>query len=246
MRVQILQRLPKPDDCHFGGGAYAIGGMKTEILAVLLGKVRPFRDDHEPSAIGKLPVADAIAVGAMGLAGDEQADRTVHGGIDKAIHHYPADHYDWWRGYLGDAPLLDAPGAFGENISTAGLDEENVFLGDRFRLGTALVEVTQARQPCWKLDHRFQTKGVMAQVVKTRRTGWYYRVLEPGHVRAGDTLDLVERPWPEWPLSSLFALLIGGEAKDRLADLRALRDVPVLAETWKVRRTKLAEQFGAD
>jgi len=220
--------------------------MKADILAVLLGKVHPFRGDDEPSAIGKLPVAHPVAVGAMGLAGDEQADRTVHGGIDKAIHHYPADHYDWWRGHLVDAPLLDAPGAFGENISTTGLDEQNVFLGDRFRLGTALVEVTQARQPCWKLDHRFGTKGVMAQVVKTRRTGWYYRVLEPGEVRAGDTLGLVERPYPEWPLASLFGLLIGGEAKDRPADLRALRDVPVLAETWKIRRAKLAEQFGAD
>ena len=220
--------------------------MKADILAVLLGKVRPFRGDDEPSAIGKLPVADVVAVGAMGLAGDEQADRTVHGGIDKAIHHYPADHYDWWRQYLGDAPLLDAPGACGENISTAGLHEENIFLGDRFRLGSALVEVTQARQPCWKLDHRFQAKGVMAQVVKTRRTGWYYRVLEPGEVRAGDLLELVDRPYPDWPLASLFGLLIGGEAKSRLADLRALRDVPVLAETWKVRRAKLAEQFGAD
>lgn len=220
--------------------------MKAEILAVLLGKVRPFRGDDEPSAIGKLPVAHPVAVDPMGLAGDEQADRTVHGGIDKAIHHYPADHYPWWREYLGDVPLLDAPGAFGENISTAGLDEQNVFLGDRFRLGTALVEVTQARQPCWKLDHRFETKGVMAQVVKTRRTGWYYRVLEPGQVQAGDALELVERPWPDWPLASLFALLIGGEAKDRPADLRALRDVPVLAETWKIRRAKLAGQFGAD
>jgi len=220
--------------------------MQTDIRAVLLGKVRPFRGDDELSAIGKLPVTDAVAVGAMGLAGDEQADRTVHGGIDKAIHHYPADHYGWWRDYLGDVALLGAPGAFGENISTAGLDEHSVFLGDRFRLGTALVEVTQARQPCWKLDHRFGTKGVMSQVVKTRRTGWYYRVLEPGHVRVGDALDLVERPYPDWPLASLFALLIGGEAKDRPADLRALRDVPVLAETWQVRRAKLAEQFGVD
>ena len=219
--------------------------MKTPILAVLTGKARPFRGD-EPSAIGKLPVADAVAVDAMGLFGDEQADRSVHGGIDKAIHHYPADHYDWWRGQLGDVPLLDTAGAFGENISTAGLDENSVFLGDRFRLGSALVEVTQARQPCWKLDHRFGAKGVMAGVVKTRRSGWYYRVLEPGTVRAGDDLELVERPWPEWPLASLFGLLIGGEAKDRVADLRALRDVPALAETWKVRRAKLAEQFGAD
>ncbi|HWV60178.1 MAG TPA: MOSC domain-containing protein [Sphingopyxis sp.] len=219
--------------------------MKTEILAVLTGKARPFRGD-EPSAIGKLPVADAVAVDAMGLAGDEQADRSVHGGIDKAIHHYPADHYDWWRGQLGAVPLLDAAGAFGENISTIGLDENSVFLGDRFRLGTALVEVTQARQPCWKLDHRFEAKGVMASVVKSRRSGWYYRVLEPGTVRAGDALELVERPYPDWPLASLFALLIGGEAKSRLADLTALRDVPALADTWKARRAKLAEQFGAD
>ncbi len=220
--------------------------MQTEVLTVLLGRIRPFRGDDEPSAIGKLPVANAVTIGAMGLAGDEQADRTVHGGIDKAIHHYPADHYGWWRGHLGDAPLLDAPGAFGENISTTGLNENNVFLGDRFRLGTALVEVTQARQPCWKLDHRFQTKGVMAQVVKSRRSGWYYRVLEAGQVRAGDTLDLIDRSYPDWPLASLFALLIGGEAKDRLADLRALRDVPVLADSWKVRRAKLAEHYGAD
>lgn len=219
--------------------------MKTEILAVLTGKAIPFRGD-EPSAIAKLPVADAVAVGRLGLAGDEQADRSVHGGIDKAIHHYPADHYDWWRGQLGAVPLLGAAGAFGENISTTGLDETSVFLGDRFRLGSALVEVTQARQPCWKLDHRFGAKGVMAAVVQTRRSGWYYRVLEPGTVRAGDDLELVERPWPDWPLASLFGLLIGGEAKDRPADLRALRDVPVLAETWKVRRAKLAAQFGAD
>src|SRR3546814_6874154 len=93
----------------------------------------------------------------MGLAGDEQADRTVHGGIDKAIHHYPADHYDWWRGYLGDVPLLDAPGAFGENISTLGLDEENVLLGDCFRLGTALVEVTQARSA----EHTSELQSLM-------------------------------------------------------------------------------------
>ncbi|WP_432769626.1 MAG: MOSC domain-containing protein [Sphingopyxis sp.] len=219
--------------------------MKTPILAVLTGHARPFRGD-EPSAIGKLPVADAVAVGAMGLAGDEQADRTVHGGIDKAIHHYPADHYDWWRAQMGDVPLLAAAGAFGENISTLGLDERTVCLGDRFRLGTALVEVSQARQPCWKLDHRFAAKGVMAKVVTSRRTGWYYRVLEPGAVRAGDALDLVDRPWSDWPLASLFGLLIGGEAKDRPADLRVLRDVPVLAESWKLRRAKLAEQYGAD
>lgn len=219
--------------------------METEILAVLTGKARPFRG-AEPSAIAKLPVAEAVAVDAMGLAGDEQADRTVHGGVDKAIHHYPADHYDWWRRQLDDAPLLDAAGAFGENISTLGLDEQTVCLGDRFRLGSALIEVSQARQPCWKLDHRFGVKGVMAKVVASRRTGWYYRVLEPGTVQAGDMLILEDRPFTDWPLASLFALLVGGEAKARLADLAALRNVPALAETWKVRRAKLAAQFGVE
>lgn len=219
--------------------------METEILAVLTGKVRPFRGD-ETSAIAKRPVAEAVAVDAMGLAGDEQADRTVHGGVDKAIHHYPADHYDWWRGQLDDAPLLDAPGAFGENISTLGLDEQTVCLGDRFRLGTALIEVSQARQPCWKLDHRFGVKGVMAKVVTSRRTGWYYRVLEAGTVQAGDRLILEDRPFADWPLASLFALLVGGEAKARPADLTALRDIPALAETWKARRAKLAAQLGVD
>ena len=219
--------------------------MEVPIQAILTGKARPFRGD-ETSAIAKRPVAEAVAVDAMGLAGDEQADRTVHGGIDKAIHHYPADHYDWWRGQLGDAPLLDAPGAFGENISTLGLDEHTVCLGDRFRLGTALIEVSQARQPCWKLDHRFGVKGVMAKVVASRRTGWYYRVLEPGMVQAGDTLALVDRPYPDWPLASLFGLLVGGEARARTADLTALRNIPALAETWKVRRAKLAAQLGVD
>src|SRR3546814_12930208 len=86
----------------------------------------------------------------------------------------------------------------------------------------------------------------MAQVVKTRRTGWYYRVLEPGAVRAGDALDLVERPYPDWPLASLFGLLIGGEAKSRPADLSALRDVPGLAAPWNGRTAQLPEQFGSD
>lgn len=219
--------------------------MSYAIAALMTGKAAAFRGD-EPSAIAKDRVDGSRRVGFLGIAGDEQADLSVHGGIDKAIHHYPADHYDRWRSHLGDHSLLDAPGAFGENISTIGLDESNVCLGDRFRLGTALVEVSQARQPCWKLDHRFAANGVMATVVKTRRTGWYYRVLETGEVRAGDSLALVERPYPDWPLDTLFGLLIGGEAKDRPADLRALRDVPVLAETWKVRRAKLAEQYGVD
>jgi MOSC domain-containing protein YiiM len=131
----------------------------------------------------------------------------VHGGPDKAIHHYAFDHYAAWRGELGPLPLLQAPGAFGENLSTRGLDETGVCLGDRFRLGSALLEVSQGRQPCWKLNDRFGVPDMALRVQDSGRSGWYYRVLRPGHATAGDALALVERPHPDWPLQRLAMLL---------------------------------------
>lgn len=163
-----------------------------------------------------------VTIGPLGLSGDEQGDRRVHGGPDKALHHYDSGHYPGWRAELGDLPLLHSPGAFGENISTRGLDEANVCLGDRFRLGNALVEVSQGRQPCWKLNDRFGVPDMARRVQSTGRTGWYYRVLEPGTARTGDSLVLCERPWPDWPLRRLALLLY-----DRRLDRRALE--PALA-----------------
>ena len=160
-------------------------GRTHEILAVLSGKALPFRAD-EASAIAKAAREGSVAVGLLGLEGDEQADAVHHGGIDKALHHYPADHYAFWRGEIGDHPLLAAPGGFGENIAAHGLLESDVCIGDRFRLGTALVEISHGRTPCWKIGHRFALPKLTAQVVETRRSGWYYRVLEPGTVAAGD------------------------------------------------------------
>ena len=144
--------------------------MSYAIDAVLTGKARAFRGD-EASAIAKTPVDGALRVGLLGIDGDEQADLTVHGGVDKAIHHYPRDHYGRWAGELGDHALLEAPGAFGENISTEGLIESEACIGDRYRLGSALVEISQGRQPCWKLGHRFGIATVPATVVTTRRSG---------------------------------------------------------------------------
>lgn len=212
--------------------------MSYRVDAVLTGKARSFRGE-EPSAIAKNPVAGALRVGPLGIDGDEQADLTVHGGVDKAIHHYPRDHYDWWAGELGDHALLGAPGAFGENISTAGLIESEACIGDRYRLGSALVEISQGRQPCWKLGHRFGVASVPATVVTTRRSGWYYRVVEDGLVAAGDTLDLVERPSPEWTVERTFHLLIGGAGKREPAALRDLAAMEALATSWRARATKL-------
>lgn len=209
------------------------------ILSVNCGSVTRFRAADEHSAIAKRAVEGPVKVGWLGLEGDRQADLSVHGGPEKAIHHYPHDHYAYWREVLGGHPLLDDEGAFGENISTRGLREDEVCIGDRFRMGSALVEVAQGRQPCWKLDHRFDGAKVMAGVVATRRSGWYYRVLEEGEVAAGDALELVARPYPAWSVARVFGLLIAGDHKKDRAGLEALGEVTPLAEAWAKRRAKL-------
>lgn len=209
------------------------------VLSLQCGKVRAFRGPDQPSAIGKLPVEGPVQVWRLGFAGDEQADLAVHGGPDKAIHHYPHDHYAYWREAIGDHPLLASFGAFGENIATAGLTEDAVCIGDRWRLGSALVEVSQGRQPCWKLDHRFDGAPVNALVVKSRRPGWYYRVIEEGTVAAGDMMELVARPHAAWTVRRVFGLLVAGDHKRDRAGLEALREVTVLAAPWAYRREQL-------
>jgi MOSC domain-containing protein YiiM len=212
--------------------------MTSRILSINCGKAMPFRDDAS-SAIGKLPIAGRARVGPLGLSGDEQADLAVHGGVDKAVHHYPHDHYAWWGEALGNSALLGSPGAFGENVTSEGLTEDEVCIGDRWRLGSALVEVSQGRQPCWKLDHRFGGVTVMARMVKSRRCGWYYRVIEAGEVGAGDRLELVERPFGNWSVARVFGLLIAGDHKRDRESLEALGEVTVLAQSWITRRAAL-------
>jgi MOSC domain-containing protein YiiM len=175
--------------------------------ALLAGHAVPYTRAGSRSAIHKRPLRGRVAIGESGIDGDEQGDTRVHGGADKAIHHYAFDHYAAWREELGPLPLLRAAGAFGENISARGFDETSVCLGDRFRLGTALLEVSQGRQPCWKLNDRFGIPDMALRVQDSGRSGWYYRVLQTGHATAGDALALVERAHPDWPLQRLAMLL---------------------------------------
>lgn len=179
----------------------------ARVEAVLTGTAVAYTRPGSRSAIAKQPRQGPVAIGPEGLQGDEQGDRRVHGGPDKAIHHYARDHYAAWAAEIGAHPLLQAAGAFGENISTDGVTESGICLGDRLRLGTAVVEVAQGRQPCWKLSDRFGVPDMARRVQDSGRSGWYYRVLEPGQVQAGDDLLLLERPYPEWPLPRLAALL---------------------------------------
>lgn len=147
------------------------------------------------------------------------------------MHHYPLDHYQAWRVDLGDLPVLGAPGAFGENISGAGLTEETVAVGDIFQLGGALVQVSQGRQPCWKLNHRFGIPDMARRVQDSGRTGWYYRVLQQGMVAPGDDLVLIDRLAPAWTLCRLWRTMY----VDRLnrAELASIAGLDVLAEGWR-------------
>ena len=213
--------------------------MNHQVEALLTGRARRFGDRGEASAIAKEAVAGTRRVGFLGIDGDEQADLSVHGGPDKALHHYPRDHYPFWTETLGGHALLAAPGAFGENISTRGLIEDDACIGDLYRLGSALIEISQGRQPCWKLGHRFGDANGPATVVRTGKSGWYYRVIEEGDVAAGDSLRLVERPLPQWTVARVFALLIGGAGKRDSAAVRDLAALEALAGNWRKRAEKL-------
>ena len=196
------------------------------IEAVCTGTVRPFHG-AELSAFAKRPREGAVQIHAEGLAPDEQADRRVHGGPEQALHLYPLDHHDWWRGAIGDHPLLDEPGGFGSNLAVRGLTEEHVHIGDRFACGTALIEVSRPRAPCWKIEHRFGHKGMVAQIIENARCGWYFRVIETGEVTAGDMLERIAIGAGEWSVEAVFRALVAGKASP--ADYAALADLPALS-----------------
>ena len=217
----------------------AVGMPPPGTVDVMFGGVpAPLGPKGVPSAIRKsaLP-GESWSISATGLVDDRQADLTVHGGPDKAIHHYPFDHYALWGADLPQpAPALERVPAFGENISTVGITEANVCIGDVFRLGAVTLQVSQGRQPCWKLNALFGIDDMAVRVQKTGRTGWYYRVLETGAVRKGDVLTLIERPQPTWSLARIGQLLYTRTtAFDELAQLA---EVPELANGWR----KLAQR----
>lgn len=201
------------------------------IEAVFAGKAVPYAREGTFSAIDKRRLDGPVEIRAMGLAGDEQADRRNHGGLDKAVHHYPAEHYDAWAGEGIDMSVfLPQRAAFGENLRTRGLVEADVCIDDVFRVGTALLQVSQARQPCWKLNERFGVPDMARRVQDTGRAGWYLRVLEPGTVGAGDGILLLGRPHPSWSLQRLMDLLYG--APPGPAMLREAIALP-LVPSWR-------------
>ncbi len=202
-----------------------------------IGRARAFGPNGEPSAIDKRPATAPLWLGLQGLAGDEQGDPHHHGGPEKAVHHYAAEHYAAWRQELPPASATHLqPGAFGENFSTLGLTEANVCVGDIFRVGGATLQVSQARQPCWKLNVRFGVADMALRVQQSGRTGWYYRVLEAGEVAPNDALALIDRPCPAWPLARVLHYFFV-EPLDRGA-LEGLANLAPLSPSWRALATR--------
>ncbi|KLE35826.1 MOSC domain-containing protein [Aurantiacibacter luteus] len=176
------------------------------------------------SAIAKTPLEGPVVVSLSGVTGDTQVNRRFHGYPAMAVHLFPAEHYAWLRERFGDLPALAGPGGMGENLHASGIGEEQVCIGDRFRLGTALLEASQPRQPCATIERHLGTKGVVKAMVESGRTGMFFRVLEKGTAQAGDTLDKVEGGSPDWTLRRAFFAVYGKTHADAatLAQLIAL------------------------
>ncbi|XGV98348.1 MAG: MOSC domain-containing protein [Leptolyngbya sp. BL-A-14] len=164
-----------------------------ELISVNVGLPREVVWKGKPVTTGifKEPVSTRVMLRSLNLDGDGQADLTVHGGLEKAVYVYPLEHYDYWRSELPDTELT--MGSFGENFTVTGFKEEELNIGDRFQIGDVKLMVTQPRMPCYKLGIRFGRPDMVKRFLASRRTGFYFSVLQEGEVGAGDTLELVSR-----------------------------------------------------
>jgi MOSC domain-containing protein YiiM len=210
------------------------------VVSVQVGQVAPLGPDAVASGFVKSAVTGPVAVWQLGLAGDAQADLRVHGGPDKAVYLYPSEHYASWRRELPKHAAVLVPGGFGENLTTLGLDEDAICLGDALRTGSALLQVTQPRQPCFKLALRFADPRLPRMMLQTGRSGWYARVLEGGVVESLSPIIVAERLNPAWPVSRLARLIARHSAT--LEDMVELSDLPGLPALWRRTATAAVEQ----
>ena len=182
------------------------------------------------TSIWKTPRQGRLRVSTENVDGDEQSDPTVHGGIYKAVYCYPSEHYDYWRRQL---PGMDLPwGVFGENLTTEGLLETGVRIGDRIQIGSAEFSITQPRQPCFKLGIRFGRDDMVKRFVASGRSGFYVRVLREGEIEAGDDIRILERAADSMTVSDIFALKFDDD-EARSGDWRRAAHAPGLSPGWK-------------
>lgn len=187
----------------------------------------PAGEEPWVTAIFRKPVASPVFCTKVGFEGDKVADRRYHGGPDKAVLCYALAHYAKWPG----EGLPAGPGGFGENLTIEGLDEENVCIGDVYRIGEVEAQVSQPRGPCATLARRWGRTDLVKIVKENHRSGWYIRILREGKVSAGDGVELLRRPQPEWTIAR--AAEVNYSRNRTLEDLRELTELPELSSAWR-------------
>ena len=181
------------------------------------------------SAFDKRAVDGPVSVGPLGITGDEVADHKHHGGVDKAMLCYSLGSYQMWH---DEHPELGmGPGGLGENLTIEGQDETSVSIGDRYRVGTCEIEVSQPRQPCWKIARRWGVKSLTKEVGQTGRSGWYVRAIVGGEINTGDKLELISRPNPTWSIARANDILFGREKDPQVTD--QLKNLAELSSEFK-------------
>lgn len=187
----------------------------------------------------KKPIEGLIWLGKYNLSGDGQADLKYHGGLEKAVLAYSADHYPSWSIELGN---LELPyGAFGENFTVSGLTEETVCIGDTYAVGEAHLQISQPRQPCWKISRRWGIDDLEARVKITGRTGWYFRVLKEGYIEPGLPLILLDRPFPHWNIAYTYRTMLRRD-EDPHAAIQ-LASCPLLSANWRSMLSQKAPEY---
>ncbi len=211
--------------------------MQGTIVSIQIGLPKVYQhvvegDDGEDrawsSGIFKRVVEGPVWLGKTNLTGDGQADLVHHGGSDRALLLYSADHYPWWTQQFGHDIEF---GSFGENLSVTGIDEHSVCLGDRWASDEIEIEISQPRLPCFKLARRMSKPGLNVTVMENRKGGWYARTLRTGNVMKGQKLELLERRHPDWTIDRAFDVFIH-EKRDSSV-LQALVDIPELSQLWQ-------------
>jgi MOSC domain-containing protein YiiM len=204
--------------------------MNSSAVLLFAGGIRPLPPENRPTGIFKHELIMPAWLGREGLAGDAQADRRVHGGPNKALHQFPPAHYARLAEVFPDARELLLPGSIGENLSLPGWDENDVRIGDRFRLGDAVIEVSQPRSPCWKIDARYGVEGMARWMEQAGSVGWYFRVIEVGSVEPGCAFDRIERATAD--VTVAYLLSVWREHRPEPALLRRLAQTPGLSANW--------------
>ncbi|TMW77767.1 MOSC domain-containing protein [Thauera sp. UPWRP] len=218
--------------------------LSTTLDQIFVGDLRPLAPEGQMSGVFKERVSGPVRLSPSGLEGDRQGDRVHHGGAQKALHHFPAEHYGAFRRRWPQLAGLLVPGVLGENLSTTGLDGRQVCIGDIFRIGTARVQLSQPRQPCWKISHRLGVDEASRFVAQQGLTGWYYRVLDAGTLQAGDEIELLERPSPDLSLARYWAVI--NEHRPDAGLLRRMAAAPGLAPDKAARLLERAHWLDAN